>query len=524
MLVSNSAQIREIDRIMIEDYGYPGLLLMETAGRKMAEILLRLYPANNRILVLAGPGNNGGDGFVVARHLHLAHRQVWVLHTRGSSQYEGDAATNFRIMERAGIRHDYYNEDLLPVLEMWLKDDEPGLIVDALLGTGVRQALKEPISSLMDFVRTHNNHHPVAAVDVPSGLLGDTGALLNTPLHCAHTFALELPKICHYVMPAAEYCGQIHIVDLGIYPTVLDRLGIKCELLGSNTIKEWYQPRRDNTHKGSYGHTLLAGGSKGKAGAIGLAAQAALEAGAGLVTAFVPGSITMAFHRTGMEHMVIPYGSDNATHLNGTAGDVFGSYLADKAALLIGPGLENTPDTAEFLRQALEHIRLPCVLDADALNILSENADLWKLMTQNADGQYSNYVLTPHPGEMARLLGVTTEEIQDRRYEQAIKLAQLRKVVVVLKGSRTIVAAPNGSTFICTAGNAGMATAGSGDVLGGIIAGLMSQGYNSLKAAAMGVYLHAVAGDRVAAETGHEGVTAGKISSAVSPTLHSMVD
>ncbi|MCE3007710.1 MAG: NAD(P)H-hydrate dehydratase [Bacteroidetes bacterium] len=522
MLVTNNAQIREIDRIMMEEYAYPGLLLMETAGRKAAEHLLADYPAAQRFLLLCGPGNNGGDGFVTARHLHHAQREVWVVYTRTGTQYEGDAATQFRILERAGIGHTYYTDDLKPELEAWLKDEVPAVVVDALLGTGIRQALTEPISGLIDFLRTENEHHPVVALDVPSGLLGDTGALLNEPLRCAHTYALALPKICHYVMPAANYCGQIHVLDLEIYPSVLDRLGIKCRLMNDGLIQEWYRPRSENTHKGTYGHVLLAGGSKGKAGAIGLSAQAALEIGAGLVTAFLPGSITTAFHRAGMEHMSIPYGTDQVHHLNGTAGEVFASYLEDKSALLLGPGLGHNTDTVDFMREALPHLRLPTVLDADALNILGGEPDLWKIIA-DLQGDKAFFVLTPHPGEMARLLGVSTEEVQARRFEHAIKLAQLRKVIVVLKGSHTLVAAPNGTTYLCTAGNAGMATAGAGDVLAGAIAGLMSQGYNALKAATMAVYLHARAGDALAQSLGEEGITAGKISSALSPILKQAV-
>ncbi|MBX3100932.1 MAG: NAD(P)H-hydrate dehydratase [Bacteroidetes bacterium] len=523
MLITNSAQIREIERIMIEEYCYPSLLLMETAGRRCAEFLLRTYPDTRDFLILCGPGNNGGDGIVIARYLYSQGRHPQVFYTRPSTQMTGDVQVNFQILEKAGIPHTYYTDNTAADLARYLKETPSCVVVDALLGTGTRQALKSPVKDILDTVREYPQH-AVVAIDLPSGLLGDTGVLLNEPLSCAHTLALELPKICHYVQPAAEYCGKVEVIDLYMYGTILDRLGIKFELLNDTLIREWYLPRRENTHKGSYGHVMLAGGSKGKPGAIGLAAQAALEVGAGLCTAFIPGSITTAFHRQGMEHMSIPYGSENAAYLNETAGDVFGSYLEDKSAVVLGPGLGNTPETAVFLRKALERIKLPTVLDADALNILAEHPDLWKLIAENSDGYYSNTVITPHPGEMARLLGVDTDDIQKRRYEQALKLAQLRKVVVVLKGAGTLIAAPNGTAYICTAGNAGMATAGAGDVLSGVVAGLMAQGYNSLKAAAMGVYLHASAGDCLTAELGPEGVTAGKISSAVSPVLHQIVD
>lgn len=523
MLITNSAQIREIERIMIEEYSFPSLLLMETAGRSCAEFLLNQYPHTADFLVLCGPGNNGGDGLVIARYLNSAGRQPHIFYTRPSTQMTGDVLTNFSIIEKAGIPHTYYTEDTASQLADYLKSHPACVVVDALLGTGLRQTLKSPVSDILDTVRQYESV-PVVAIDLPTGLLGDTGALLNEPLRCAHTLTLELPKIAHYVQPAAEFCGQVTVIDLYMYGTILDRLGIKFELMTDALVQEWYTPRRDNTHKGSYGHVMLAGGSKGKPGAIGLSAQAALEMGAGLCTAFIPGSITTAFHRQGMEHMSIPYGSEQVAYLNETAGEVFGSYLEDKSAVVIGPGLGNTAETAAFMRQALQHVKLPCVLDADALNILAAHPDLWKLIAENSEVQHSNTVITPHPGEMARLMGVETADVQKRRYEHALKLAQLRKVVVVLKGAGTLIASPNGSAYVCTAGNAGMATAGTGDVLAGIIGGLMAQGYNSLKAAAMGVYLHAKAGDTVMAELGPEGVTAGKISAAVSPVLHRIVD
>lgn len=504
MFVTNSAQIREIDRIMIEEYDYPGLLLMENAGRKSAELILGIYPNIQNFLVLCGAGNNGGDGLVTARYLMQAKRNVRILLAYPPETMEGDALINFQIIVKQGLKFDVYSPEIESDITKFLHSG--AIVIDALLGTGLRQKIREPITPLIKFIQQMPNS--VVGIDLPSGLFGDTGSLVNVPLKCEHTITFQLPKICHYVFPAANYCGKVHIADIHIYDNILDRLGIKTQVITDKLVAGWHLMRNRETHKGSYGHVLAAGGSRGKGGAIALCTQAAIDIGAGLCTAFIPGGVACSFHRTTLENMSIPYGSTTLAYLNETAAEVFSTYLEGKAAVAIGPGLGNNQDTIAFFKEVLPRIQVPVVLDADALNIIAENPDMWKHLPTDSR---SNVIITPHPGEMARLMGTTIDVIQERRFESAIKLAMDRNVLVVLKGAGTIVAAPNGAVFLSPIGNPGMASAGTGDVLTGIITGLIAQGYNALKAAAMGVYIHARSADLVMRTFGHEGVTASKI-------------
>ncbi|MCS6904637.1 MAG: NAD(P)H-hydrate dehydratase [Bacteroidia bacterium] len=510
MLVANSAQIREIDRIMIEEYDFPGILLMETAGRKAADIILSRYPEAQHFLVLCGPGNNGGDGAVTARYLDYAGKEVKVIYTEYPTR--GDAYTNFLILKNQGIPFWLDTPENEPLLESELEKNP--IVIDALFGTGLRQKFKEPIKKLL---KTIQEREPkVVAIDLPSGLIGDTGTLVNIPLKCDCTITFQLPKICHYVTPASLYCGKVYVVDIHIYQNIVERLGIKTEVINDELIQNWYKKREANSHKGMFGHVLCAGGSKGKGGAMGLCAKGVINAGAGLCTAFIPGSVRASFHRSNLEGMSIAYGTDTTPYLNGIAAEVFLTYLTGKNVVAIGPGLGVTEETTTFLKEVLPHIQVPLVLDADALNILAENPNFWELLPTS---QKSNVIITPHPGEMARLMHTTTEAIQERRFEMALKLATEKKVIVVLKGAGTIIASPIGSIYLNPVSNSGMASAGVGDVLTGIIAGFAAQGYNPLKAAAMGVYLHSQSAQIVSASFGAEGTTASKIARGIGLAL-----
>jgi hydroxyethylthiazole kinase-like uncharacterized protein yjeF len=513
MLVANSAQIREIDRIMIEEFDFPGILLMETAGRKAAEIILRLFPSAEHFLVVCGPGNNGGDGAVTARYLHYAGKHVKVLYAELPTK--GDAYTNFLILKHQGVPY-WVNEPENLENKILLQNEleKKQVVIDALFGTGLRQKFKEPIMHLIKTIQ--ETDLPVVAIDLPSGLIGDTGSLINTPLKCECTITFQLPKICHYVTPASIYCGKVYVVDLHIYQNITERLGIKTEVIDDALIQSWYKTREVNSHKGTFGHALCAGGSKGKGGAMGLCAKGVINAGAGLCTAFIPGSVSASFHRSNLEGMSISYGTETTPFLNSTAANVFLTYLEGKSVVAVGPGLSVSPDAVSFLENILPHIRVPLVLDADALNILAQNPSLWDLLPIN---HKSNIIITPHPGEMARLMNTTIEAIQERRFEMALKLATEKKVIVVLKGAGTIIASPTGSVYFNPLNTTGMASAGVGDVLTGIIAGFIAQGYNPLKAAAMGVYLHAKGAQMVAEEFGAEGTTASKIARKVGAAL-----
>ncbi len=511
MYISLAKQIQETDKIMTEEYAYPSLLLMETAGRASSEVILNFYPDTHKFLILCGPGNNGGDGMVIARHIHKAGRMVKILFALDPNQYKGDCSIQFQIIKKSGIPYFIYDSTFASEIYQHVADT---IIIDALLGTGVKE-VKDPINSIINQFRTIPN--AVIAIDLPSGLNPDTGFITFPPLKCELTIALQLPKVCHYVTPAANFCGEIRVVDVGIYQHIIEKLNIQYQLITKTLLQTWYKPRLKDTHKGDYGHVYFAGGSKGKAGAIALATRACIESGAGLSTAFIPSAAACAFHRRNLEGMSISYGMGSVAYLNEPSADVFASYLADKSVVAIGPGLGNNAETHAFLMKVLPLVKnsgLPLILDADAINIIADHPELWEHIPPNT-------IFTPHPGEMSRLLKVA--DIQSKRLEYTLQFAKEKNVIIVLKGAGTIVATPDGQVYINGTGNAGMATAGAGDVLTGVIAGFVAQGYSLKQAAIMGVAFHAKSGDIVANLYGIEGVSASKIMRYIGPAIQEII-
>lgn len=511
MYIVTAEEIKRAEEIMAKEYAYPSLILMETAGRLCAEAIIHEYPNTHHFLVMCGPGNNGGDGMVIARYLQKVGRIVKILFATDPENYKADAAINYQIIKKLGIPYFIFGDKFLSEFHQHIAES---IIVDALLGTG-KSEIREPIPTIINKFRSVPND--IVAIDVPSGLNPDTGQIIFQPLKCAITLALQLPKYCHYITPASNFCGQVRVIDIGIYQHIFEKMDIKSHLITPNVLYSWYRPREKETHKGTYGHVYLAGGSQGKAGAIALAARAAIEVGAGLSTAFIPSSAACAFHRSTLEGMSIPYGSGNVAYLNEPSAEVFASYLDNKNVVAIGPGLGNNADTTAFLKKALFNVqmsKLPLILDADAINILADHPELWAFVPENT-------IITPHPGEMSRLL--KQADIQTKRLEYAKLLAHEKKVIVVLKGAGTIIAFPNGETWLNEIGNPGMATAGTGDILTGVIAGLLAQGYSPKQAAIMGVAFHAKAGDIVAELFGMEGVTASKILRYISPAIQEIL-
>ena len=502
MLLAHTAQIREADRIQIEDRNLPGILLMEQAGRLSAEAILRRYPERRGALILAGPGNNGGDGLVIARYLHLAGWEVQVLLSHDPARYTGDALINYRIIAELPVPLlRYEEEELSDVLGAFR---QPPVLVDALLGTGIRSELRGPVAEMLAALR--GTALPVVAIDLPSGLSADTGEAINEVLPAACTLTFQLPKVCHHVTPAALACGAVEVLDIGIWPEVIGQLGIRREVLDRDRVRGWYRPRQRDGHKGSYGHALLVGGSRPMAGAMALSGGSALTGGAGLVTALTPGSVRLPLLAQLPELMCRAFGDEACARLDEAAAGLFDDALRGKAAVAIGPGLGTHPDTAAFLETILPHIQVPLVLDADALNLLAEHPHWWATLPEST-------ILTPHPGEMRRLTGLAN--INDRRLEAAERLATDRNAIVILKGAGTIIALPDGRSYVCPAGNPGMATAGSGDVLTGVLVGLLAAGYPPEVAAPLGVWLHARAGDLAVAAQGQESLRAGDITRAL---------
>jgi ADP-dependent NAD(P)H-hydrate dehydratase / NAD(P)H-hydrate epimerase len=496
MLLASAAQIREADRAMIEDLGYPGLLLMESAGRLAAERILSRF-SHHRIYILAGPGNNGGDGLVIARYLAAAGRAVQILLSHPAQNYKGDAASAWAALQGSGITV-AAPEMAIGVLQQCESD---ALLVDALLGTGAGGPLRGKVADLITTAR--QTGLPMVAIDLPSGLDADTGACENETLQAVLTLTFQTYKPCHVVYPAAARCGEVQVLDIGIWPHVLNGLHIRRQVTDIAQLKAWHRPRQAESHKGSHGHALLAGGSRAYAGAAALAAHAALRVGAGLCSAWVPEAARVAVHALGPEIMVRTGDGDE---FEGAALDQLNATLSGKQAIAIGPGLGQGEGQLAFLRGFLAACTSPLVLDADALNLLAAHPDLWPLVPPGS-------ILTPHPGEMRRL-DPACDPVH-RRLEAAEAFAQRHGAILVLKGAGTVIALPDGRTWVNPTGNPGMGKGGSGDVLTGVILGLLAQGYTPEVAAVLGVFLHGHAGDLAVTTLGQEGLLASDLLAAL---------
>lgn len=497
MLLAKGEQIRRADQIMIEELGFPGVLLMEEAGRKSAEFILHQFPEQDQYLILTGPGNNGGDGLVIARYLHRAGKTVKILLSHPSDRFQGDAKINYQALQGSGIP-----------LEQWTKDfsPEPGwAIVDALLGTGISDSLRGNILEIIELF--HKFEGPVIAIDMPSGLVADHGEILSEPLNAVLTLTFQTAKLCHAIYPAAGYCGEVVVADIGIWPAVVAQLGIQRTWLQGEVVRNIIRNRPLEGHKGTFGHTLLIGGSSQYPGAIALSGHAALHIGAGLSTVVAPEKSRAAVFGLGPEVIFRALAGDTigVEHLHAVL------EWAEGKALGLGPGWSTQAAVKQFFLQFLERIDRPIVLDADALNLLAEE-QCWELVPKGS-------VLTPHPGELRRLL----QGAMGHRLEQAEALAKTHQLVVVLKGAGTIIATPE-HTWVNSTGNSGMGTGGSGDVLTGVITGLLAQGYEPGEAAALGVYLHGLAGDRAAEEVGEAGLTASRIMEQLGPAMVNIIE
>lgn len=454
----------------MERYGIPGHILMERAGQAAFALLRELWPQARHILVCCGPGNNGGDGYVVARLAHAAGLAVQLVEL-APERLHGEAAS---AAARAAV---------VPRLPFPAALEGCDLIVDALLGTGlsgeVQGGVREAIAAI------NASGRPVLALDVPSGLDADSGAIRGEAVRATVTLTFIGLKRGLFTGAGSDCCGRVQCDDLALPPTVFDALAPAAERLSLQDYAHWLQPRPRHAHKGQHGHVLVIGGEQGYAGAARLAAEAALRSGAGLVSLATHTAHAPAMAAARPE--IMAHGVEDIHQLL--------PLLQRASVVAIGPGLGQGPWGQHMLGAVLES-RRPLVLDADALNLLA----LEPL-------RHDAWVLTPHPGEAARLLGEDTAAVEADRFLALAGLQASFGGTVVLKGAGTLVLGPSGRTGLCAGGNPGMACGGMGDVLTGIIAGLMAQGLAPEAAAGLGVCLHAAAGDAAAAE-GERGMLA----------------
>ncbi|MEO8070191.1 MAG: NAD(P)H-hydrate dehydratase [Acidobacteriota bacterium] len=499
----NTRQMREADRRTSEDVGIPSLVLMENAGRQAVTAIESAFEdlEEMRVAVLCGRGNNGGDGFVIARVLSERDIDVGVFLVGQSADVKGDARTNLTVLRNLGI--DVVEVGDASAWELHGTDVlGADLIIDAIFGTG----LNGPLTGLVETIVADVNAspRPVVAIDLPSGLSADTPEVVGPSIDATMTVTLGAPKLPLVLSPADARAGNLVIADIGIPKSVVADLDPPwIEILTRDAMRDLIEPRSSDSHKGDYGRVLVVAGSFGKAGAASLTAMAALRSGAGLVTVATPASCVQTIASLGAEYMTLPLEEAPDGTVAFEALDRLLTFEADIIA--VGPGLGRSPSAMALVHALAERSGVPLVIDADALNAFAGDTD--RLMGR--DGV--DVIITPHPGEMARLTGMTIEEVQAHRLEVARDFAATHRVHVVLKGHRTIIASPDGRIAINLTGNPGMATAGSGDVLTGIIAAWFGQLLDAEAAMRLSVYLHGLAGDLAEADEGEIALIAGDI-------------
>lgn len=497
MRVVTAAEMRELDRQTIDEVGLPGPVLMETAGRSVAQVAFALLGQRRgaRVAIACGRGNNGGDGFVAGRYLlNLgAAPECFVLAKR--ADITGDALLHLIAAERSGLPIRELGPDGGGALALAVSSSD--LTIDALLGTGLRGEVREPFWSGIESI--NRLARQVLAVDVPSGLDADTGAVLGQAVRATATVTLGLPKVGLLQYPGAALCGDVKVADIGI-PAALSaprRGGLR--LATADWVAGILPRREPDAHKGDAGRVMIAGGAVGLTGAPAMTARAAARMGAGLVHVAVPASLHSIMEGLVLEPMSLPLPEAGPGTLGGeAAGHLLEAMRARPCHVLaVGPGLGRHPGAVELVSVLVSGSSVPVVLDADALWAVAQAGEA-------ATAWAAPVVLTPHPGELSVLLGVSVADIQRDRVAAARGAAQRFRAIVVLKGARTVTAHPDGTAVINATGNPGMASGGMGDVLTGAIAALIAQGVPLLEAAAAGVYVHGLAADLVAADGGCE--------------------
>jgi ADP-dependent NAD(P)H-hydrate dehydratase / NAD(P)H-hydrate epimerase len=491
MKVLSAAQMREVDRLTIE-LGIPGIVLMENSALRVVEFLLaRFAPlAGRRVIVLCGKGNNGGDGLAIARQLYTRAltASLDVVLLADPAQLAGDAAANYRMLQACGCP---VEREILPRMRA------ATLVVDALLGTGLTGPARGAMLEAIGEINTGFPLADIVSVDIPSGLPSDSGEPLGESVRAAATVTFTAPKIGQVLGPHCERVGELHIAPIGSPARLYeDDPSIWLSLIEPARFRHLFAPRPRGAHKGSFGHVLVVGGSKGKTGAAAMTGMATLRSGAGLVTVASAASAIPVIASHAAELMTEPLAETETGAISLRSFDYgrFAAIAENKDVLALGPGMGTHPDTAALVRRLFAEAPQPAVIDADGLNALAGAG--WSAGA-------GLRVLTPHPGEMGRLAGISTAAVQAERLEVAREFARARGVVLVLKGQRTLIAFPDGRVWVNPTGTPAMATGGTGDILTGFIAGLLAQHRDEPEAAiTAAVYLHGRAGELGAAELG----------------------
>jgi len=492
MKVVTAQQMREIDRATIQDFGFPGRVLMENAGNAVAQAATELLPPGRCALIFCGKGNNGGDGFVAARHLAAAGFAPQVALLADGDELTGDAAANYKYARVFDLPiHENPSDELIKELLL-----SAGVVIDAILGTGISGQVQGRSREIIELLASYQG--PIIAVDVPSGIDANTGVILGAAIKADVTVTFGLPKQGLYLYPARDYCGQIRIIDISLAPPTINRPQLNTYITTAADVTATLPKRAADAHKGDAGRVLLIAGSAGLTGAATMASMAAARTGAGLVTLAIPAALNPILEAKCTEVMTYPLMDHGCGYLRmRNAKDIL--RLAQAAdAIAIGPGLGREENTFELVRHLVAEIDAPIVLDADGVNAFIGHKE--ELAASSAE-----LIITPHPGELANLTDLEIAEIQADRVGVAQKWATELNAVMVLKGAATVAAAPDRETWINTTGNSGMASGGMGDILTGMVAALLASGAEGLQAAAAAVWMHGRAADMAAEKIGPRG-------------------
>lgn len=511
--IVTASQMREMDQRSSTDFNIPTIILMENAGRAVFDAAVEILGGDargKRVLILCGPGNNGGDGFVVARYLHQAKAHPIIAYYGDRETATGDASVNTEIAYSLGIEI-HSNPDC----KHELPSERLDLIIDALLGTGAKGLPRDPMGELINRINefSHRLKIPTLAVDIPSGVDADTGEVPGEAIDADVTVTFAAPKIGLAIHPGASHVGRLIVADIGIPASLAKEIdGDTIYLTGAEIAAPFCRPRPTNSHKGNYGHAAIVAGSVGMTGAAALAAAGAMRIGTGLVTVLVCESLNDIMQAKVTEAMTIPVPQGRAGGFGAASLEVVLGYINKWDAAIIGPGFGRDDDTIEFTHNLIRRLEKPAVIDADALYAVSKDIDVLKKC-------HAPLTITPHPGEMAELTGTSSEQVQSNRLKVACDFADTHNVTVALKGAGTIIASPGGKIFINTTGSPGMATGGTGDVLSGMIGGLLAQKVDVATAAVAAVYLHGLAGEIAAERLTEPAMLAGDLADAIGDAI-----
>lgn len=484
-LLVTAETMRMLDRTAIEEYGLPGAVLMELAGSGTAREILNRWPRARRIGILAGSGNNGGDGYVIARHLINSSLKVTTYLLTSRDKITGDARINLEALLKM-------NAPVVDVvdpqeLRRHHRDLETmDILVDAMLGTGLRTDIQGIYREAIELL--NDSRVPICAVDIPTGLSADTGKPMGEAIRATMTCTYGLRKIGLVIYPGVVYVGDLVLIDIGLPREMVERLAGNMRLIEEKWVSGLIPLRDAEAHKGNFGHLLIVAGSPGKTGAAALAAEASVRSGTGLTTVGAPASLNPILEVKLTEAMTLPLPDRKSGYLAAEAWGEIKEQLGKYNAMALGPGLSTESTTAELVFKLLKEVEIPMVIDADALNILADDPE--KIRSAR-----SRPVLTPHPGEAARLLGTSPRRVQEDRISAARQIAATTGAVTLLKGARSVIADPEGHLAINPTGNPGMASGGTGDVLTGVIGALLAQGLQPFEAASAGAWIHGRAGD-----------------------------